>query len=390
MDKTTRTMTENGKQTSCPCKTEDKPRPRCSLRLLAKRMLLLMCSLVLSLVVTEVLVRLFLPQWAPRTGTLTTFWKFDPHYGWSHVPGASGRFDSHGFETWVNINTKGFRGPEVDYSRSGKTRRVLFLGDSYLWGFGVNQDEMFTTLLERMVSDLEVVNLAVSGYSTDQELLLYQDEGHKYQADLVVILVAQNDLYGNMKTVESVTYGKPVFRMESDRLILCNQPVPKPSWIIYTAARWGSKSYLLTGLNRIREGRGGIFRGKESNSGQAVPADTEQARDDESGFPRKPADKLMVKLLLELKASVADKQGKGELLVVFGDLSVTHFRKISNHLAKHEISCLVLGDYMDGSDNSLHLPDDFHWNPSGHKLVAQVLSEFLERELDQVETASNP
>ena len=63
---------------------------------------------------------------------------------------------------------------------------------------------------------------------------------------------------------------------------------------------------------------------------------------------------------------------------------------MSHHLAKHEISCLVLGDYMDGRDNLLHLPHDFHWSPSGHELVAQVLAEFLERELDQIETARNP
>ena len=157
-------------------------------------LLLVIFSLLFSLIVLEGAVRVFLPHWAPRTGQITNFWNFDSRYGWAHIPGTSGRFDSYGFNTTIRINANGFRGHEVPYARMDERRRVLVLGDSFVWGFGVNEHEMFTTLLEELVPDLEAVNLGVSGYSTDQELLLYQNEGYKYQADMVVILVVENDL----------------------------------------------------------------------------------------------------------------------------------------------------------------------------------------------------
>lgn len=81
------------------------------------------------------------------------------------------------------------------------------LGDSYVWGFGVQEDDMFTSRMEKQIPNLEIVNLGVSGYSTDQELLLYEDEGRKYKADLAVIVVAVNDFEGNMLTAQSHVYG---------------------------------------------------------------------------------------------------------------------------------------------------------------------------------------
>ena len=42
-----------------------------------------------------------------------------------------------------------------------------------------------------------MINAGVSGYSTDQELLWYRNEGIKYETDLVILVIAGNDVGDN-------------------------------------------------------------------------------------------------------------------------------------------------------------------------------------------------
>ena len=353
-------------------------------------LLLVLFSLLLSLIIAEGAVRIFLPHWAPRTGELTKFWKFDPHYGWAHIPNTSGRFDSHGFKTTVRINAKGFRGPEVPYARTDQQRRVLVLGDSFVWGFGVNEHEMFTSVLEDLVPNLETVNLGVSGYSTDQELLLYQNEGYKYQADIVVILVVRNDLKANTESMVYVTYAKPVFRLENGNLILHNYPVKQTPKLINDAAHLISKSYLMRGLNRLRErfGKKGNTLYNERSNFNGV-TNLPVVKDDRGtvSFTGNPADILMVKELLELRDSIREKQTKSKILVVFHEARST-FEKMYLYLKGLGVSSLWLAPYLAEVGEPYHLQGDNHWNARGHELVGKFLAEAIEDELAQVKTGS--
>ena len=63
------------------------------------------------------------------------------------------------------------------------------LGDSITFGTRVRDFETFSYLLEHRSARYEVVNLAVEGYGTDQELLLLEDEGLRYHPDVVVLNV---------------------------------------------------------------------------------------------------------------------------------------------------------------------------------------------------------
>ena len=81
--------------------------------------------------------------------------------------------------------------PEVDPTR------VAVVGDSYVWGFGVEQEEVLTSRMQTLCPHLEVINLGVSGYSTDQEFLLYKERGVLFEPDVVVLVIAPNDFEGN-------------------------------------------------------------------------------------------------------------------------------------------------------------------------------------------------
>jgi lysophospholipase L1-like esterase len=352
-----------------------------AVRQLGKRLLLLTGSVLVACILVEGLARLLFPQWAPRTAIITKFWQYDPKYGWSHIPGATGLFRSYGIDTTVRINSKGFRGPEVSYSRNGSSPRVLVLGDSLVWGFGVEFDEVFTAQIEQLIPNVEVVNLGVSGYSTDQELLLYRDEGRRYQVDLVVIVVAANDNASNARTVEYLIYGKPAFSLHHGILELMNQPVAKPSWVKRAAVRMGWHSFVLTQLHRY-----------------LYPTDVVQAH-----IPTQPATEkstvvdapngtradlpgplaaweITARLLLELKEATA-KDGV-ELLVVFSDgIGIRAARTMSDFLAKFDINSVLLDEHLDTHDKSFYVPDMVHWSPAGHKIVAAVLAEKVRQKL---------
>jgi len=340
------------------------------------RLLLLTISLAAGCLLAEGLARTFFQHLAPRTARITRFWRADRDYGWSHRPGVRGVFETHGVQAFVTINAKGFRGPEVDYARRPDRPRVLVLGDSYVWGFGVNDDEVFTELLRRNLPNAEIVNLGVSGYSTDQELLLYSNEGWRYKADLVVLVVTENDPLGNLLTQQYVIYGKPAYQLRDGALELINQPVPQTPWWKLALTQVAMRSYVLTGVNRYLYSR--AIAGRPAADAAVPDDDTGVAKKD--AFPYTSGEEITARLIVELRRQIAARQTEGKLLVVFTE-DMTSSQEFAEYLTPHDISCLDLEDHMNRKDPLLHLPADFHWNAAGHRRVAEVLGSHLSRVL---------
>lgn len=102
----------------------------------------------------------------------------DPWLLWSLRPG-----DHEEVGVPVHVNALGLR----DRDRGEKARpRALALGDSSVYGFGVRDEEVFTTLLE-VGGAAEFVNAAVPGYSTYQALNLLDMRGWALSPDLLVV-----------------------------------------------------------------------------------------------------------------------------------------------------------------------------------------------------------
>jgi lysophospholipase L1-like esterase len=101
-------------------------------------------------------------------------------------------------------NGKGFRDTrEFGYEKPAGTLRVLALGDSHTQGYEVRQEATFSAVLERYLAahgvKAEVLNAGVSGYSTAEALAFLENEGYKYQPDVVVLGFYANDLEDNLK-----------------------------------------------------------------------------------------------------------------------------------------------------------------------------------------------
>ena len=68
------------------------------------------------------------------------------------------------------------------------------LGDSFAFGWGVENDETFPHLLDQQLPDIEVINLGVTGFHLAQEHQLLKRHGLAYKPDLVVLALCQNDV----------------------------------------------------------------------------------------------------------------------------------------------------------------------------------------------------
>lgn len=155
----------------------------------------------------------------------------DPQLGWKLRPGLVVERDNDLFTSREEIGTDGFRTvlPAADEPAAG--RRIVCLGDSHTEAYTVNDDETWAALLAGILSadgPVELFNLGVGGFSTDQELLAYVHYGRRCQPDLVLLQFCSNDVLFNMR--DRYWRGhKPCFRRHGSRLLLNNVPVPDQS-----------------------------------------------------------------------------------------------------------------------------------------------------------------
>lgn len=99
------------------------------------------------------------------------------------------------------INSLGFRGPEISTTKSENTVRVVVLGDSVAFGWGVDEADGLRAQLERRLAAwygtrrrVEVVNLAVPGLHAGHEFERFRRHGLALAPDVVVIVFNVNDV----------------------------------------------------------------------------------------------------------------------------------------------------------------------------------------------------
>ena len=115
-------------------------------------------------------------------------------YGWALRPGA--RYTGRGGET-ITVNDRGYRGALHSGTPAPGVTRIVMLGDSVTFGSGVSDGETFSQILDARPG-LEVVNLGVDGYGTDQALLRLEHEGLALHPDVVVLnFCVRNDYFDN-------------------------------------------------------------------------------------------------------------------------------------------------------------------------------------------------
>ena len=142
----------------------------------------------------------------------------DAELGWAPTPNLDqdgsdpDRAGKHQFRS----DEHGFRSAPIPPGFSG--RKVVLLGDSMIWGLGVDQQRVAGTLLQKKLGARTHVIVAASpGWSTDQEYLFFNNKVLPLKPDVVLwFITASNDVIHNMthQPTSGVLYKKPRFELD--------------------------------------------------------------------------------------------------------------------------------------------------------------------------------
>lgn len=230
-------------------------------------------------------------------------------------------------EARCTTNAAGFRGPDWP-APDPKALRILAIGDSVTFGFGVGDDETWPAVLQRRLQQragrtVQVRNVAVPGYSTSQGRILFEQHalGSDFAPDLVVFAFGFNDGFLRPQDDAAMREGER-FRHEQ-WLGRARDFLVEHSWFF---------GWLL--------------------SARPLPTIT----------PRVPPDVV----LENLNAVAAAAQAHGiELLLVDSSLPFTYVRDAILQVAKdHDLSTVA---FRDAFVRAIGAPPEGRW-PSGGKL----------------------
>lgn len=171
------------------------------------RLILLAATLLIGLVLAEFVFRIHIcAKYRNTVGQYrSNQWILLPDNPrqYAFIPGITGTLKyledtSQSFS--YHINDQGFRGRMIPCDMTTDIKHVLFIGDSYTFGWALNEREkMFSSVVEGLLNqDRETTavltfNAGIPGYNTVQELALLNEMSQRHRFDHVVLGYVMND-----------------------------------------------------------------------------------------------------------------------------------------------------------------------------------------------------
>lgn len=349
---------------------------------LTTKLALLCASTVVALILAEVALRAFAPQIFPIHPP--GMYREDPQVGYILTPGFSGVLERPEFRHQVSVGPEGLRGPGVR-PRSPETFRVLVLGDSQAFGFGVVESATLTTRLERLLKDrfpdkdIQVLNAGVPGYGTADELAFLRSRGPALRPDFVVVqFLSVNDLQESMTPART-------WAIVTEEGMLGHRDAVDPerrpwhrrllwwlkwhSHVVSLASNTMSYLMIRTGL----VGQGGTMWGED------IPPEMAE---------------LGSRLLVEIAATARDLGARTLFLYTTGQASVLQpeydslpsrnvVRAAAERAGVPWIDVTAAMRRVEDRD-ALYFPRNGHWTEAGHRVVAEILAPVI---AEQIESA---
>jgi hypothetical protein len=286
-----------------------------------------------------------------------SFDKYDPSKGWVPKPNVK---DLKTFGNKIlNTNSKGLRGKkDFPYGRDTERLRILILGDSFTFGDEVSDDETYSSYLQEMLPNTEVINMGVHGYGHDQMLILLKEEGVKYQPDIVILGFLTLDMSRNLLAFRD--YAKPRFLWQGGELKLTGTPVPRPEEIL----KWDWARPRIVDLFSLAGHQ--IKRGLRIQHGETETITTAILTDMIRTIERIPAIPMLAYLprAREIAKTVAVTQEEEYMFSICKLNPQAQCFSTRPHFAEK----IARGETFKSHG---------HWEPAGHLAVAEAIKDYL-------------
>ncbi len=185
-------------------------------------------TLVIALLIGEVAVRCIAPQ------NLSGAWRVTSPAG--NLINDAGRVARHQFGERVvsyRINEHHLRGGPLGHSKP----RVLCVGDSYTFGWLVEEEKSFVSQLATRATNVEFLNGGAGGWGTAQYVSFVEEFGQSLAPKAVVVFLNFDDIRRSMEgglwTWQDETTLKPAPRQNSERLLKqIVRKLPSYQWML--------------------------------------------------------------------------------------------------------------------------------------------------------------
>ncbi len=322
--------------------------------------------------------------------------EWDADVGYRYRPSCDLKLPRPGGGTYhLSINEDGVRSSRR-YTRQKPEgyRRFIVLGDSFAAGQFVSNDHRFTEILERKLPGTEFINLALEGTGTDQQLLIYEKQGPRYEHDAVLLLPFLQNIRRNLVdarvafdplTGKEVLRPKPRFELNPDgtlRLktvanevtdLACDEPGGESGTSDRSTGAINSLKTRLSSLPLASLLKRIIFRLR--------PWEPFPEYQDPNGH----AWKLMTAILQRLKLAAGTRPLF--IIPVFYDSYVKYrmalnyldrFRSLESAGGIHVVDLLPhFQQHGRDAPRCFQIPHDCHWSAVGHLTVAEALAPTL-------------
>ncbi len=334
-------------------------------------------TICLLLLVIETLLYLLLSnsyksEYLRRNGQVLVYsseWtRFDPVLGLRMAPNLDIRFHNKEFDTRVQTNSHGFRDDESSLEKP----KLLFFGDSFCFGWGVDQGQTCVDLLEKS-SGFKCLNLGTSGYGTYQQFLSFSrfmESQPSSDITAVFLCYPGNDLAENRSPFPGLY---PTMIKEGSQLI--SVPVFEDAWRDWMGILERQNSSLLGRASYIWDFiRMNFYSNRKMHLAQAI----RQRHPELPWGVNLPDKETLFRLSLERIKTLSDQK---QIEIYF--YLIPTLPQLTHHEVPPDwdIAKKVLDEFpfpvVDLSlslEPSDYFPLDSHWNKSGHQKVAEIIS----------------
>jgi lysophospholipase L1-like esterase len=336
-----------------------------------KNLATLAVSTVLCFLAAELALRLISPV-QTFVNPAGSFHQPDRELGWTGTPNLKARFRKVDFDVLVYSDATGFRTRKSNAEPTLGSPVIAVLGDSFTWGWGVENGEVLTDAMQNELGPhADVRNFGVNAYGTFQELLLlHRLLTNGLSPQYVFAMFYQNDLYNNLDDDP----WQPSLAVAGTNVTVRNYPVAKRS--VSPLKQLVKKSHLLSSIAYAFNFTKAKRRVRRLEDVAFVDGEVAEA-------PRR----AMAYCLKEL-GSVCQAAGIQLWFVYipsFHDVqmeTVSETRKALRTLCGEQGVRLMdlTSDFRKeaaGQPARFYFPHDAHWNAEGHRLAGEVLANLI-------------
>lgn len=340
------------------------------------RLLLAGGAVVVSLVAMEIGLRVISPL-RRFVNPGRAFHRFDAEVGWRGRPEIDQRFVSGtgDFDVRVQHDREGFRLHRASPAEQGAPVWAV-LGDSFTWGWGVDQGEVFTDLLQRELGARATVrNLGINATSTLQQALLLEDLARAgFRSARVVVMMFVNDFAECVQ----VARDKPYLDVDGDRVVVRNHPVADSHYREGWWRRLVRESALCTTVACAAD----LWKRRLFEASTLIQVDAPTPVSDSQRVAMRHA-------LGRIRATCESLGAEGVVVLVplpaeLAASRPTPFQSNACALASElGLGCIdltpALREASHGDWTRLYLKRDGHWTAEGHQVAAATLHGALAR-----------